>query len=183
MIIDYHTVREVSSLIGGAIDTAVEDFLENHIEHEPSITDRMLGGITVSLKGFRAKGIRWTAKTLNASGSDLQEKFYGADFMVVLNYSLPDYKVSKGFLAQAKRLINGKVDKLKRLQEQCEKMLALSPESFVFLYDKNGCESYRPLPYSAQIPIQVLIIVVPQIGFLRNIFSVLLGIGLFTLLP
>ncbi len=102
------------------------------------MTDRMLGAIEHSLAGFETNGIRWTAKTLTDHGRGSQESRYGADFMGVLNIKLPEFEVSKGFLAQAKLVRNGGIDDLQKLRQQCEGMLALSTDSFVFLYSSDG---------------------------------------------
>ncbi len=58
--------------------------------------------------------------------------------MGVLNIDLPDFKVSKGFLAQAKLLRHETVDNLEELKRQCDRMLKFSPDSFVFLYRYDG---------------------------------------------
>jgi len=102
------------------------------------MTDRMLGAIEMSLADYCVKGICWRAKTLTDRGRGSQESKYGADFMGVLNISLPEFSVSKGFLAQAKFIRNGSAGDLTELKQQCEKMLDLSPDSFVFLYGQNG---------------------------------------------
>ena len=94
----------------------------------------MLGAIEQAMHGFRVKGVSWVAKTLTDRGPGAQEKLYGADCRGVLDIDLPDFGVKKGFLAQAK-LVRSYLDIRKELQKQCEKMLALSPASFVFLYD------------------------------------------------
>ena len=133
-----HAVRAVGTRIADAINGAVSDLREGRVEHEPAMTDRMLGAIGQSLRGFEVKGIHWSAKTLTDRGPNSQEKEYGADFIGVLNIALPDFTVSKGFLAQAKLVRYGRSGDLKRLTEQCEIMLNLSPDSFVFLYGTNG---------------------------------------------
>jgi len=132
-----HAVRETAGVIAGAIDRSVKALYEKRVEQEPAMTDRMLGAIEESMHGKNIKGIKWEAKTLTDRGRGAHEKTYGADFMGVLNIDLPDFKVSKGFLAQAK-LIKAKKYDLKELKSQCEKMLTLSPDSFVFFYHTNG---------------------------------------------
>lgn len=138
MITYYHAVREAAQRIAGAIDLSVEALHEKRAEHEPAMTDRMLGAIEQSLGDYRAKGIRWSAKTLTDRGKGSQESKYGADFMGVLNISIPEFAVSKGFLAQAKLIRNGSAGNINELKQQCEKMLSLSPASFVFLYGADG---------------------------------------------
>jgi hypothetical protein len=98
----------------------------------------MIGAIEFSLDGFRTRGIRWDGKTLTDRGKGAQEAQYGADFVGVLNIDLPDFKMSKGFLAQAKLLRHDTVDDLEELKRQCHRMLNLSPDSFVFLYSRQG---------------------------------------------
>ena len=138
MIAYYHAVRGAAQQIAGAIDHSIEALREGRVEQEPAMTDRMLGAIEESLVNFRNKGIRWSAKTLTDRGSGSQESRDGADFMGVLNIALPDFTVSKGFLAQAKLIRNGSSGDLEALQRQCDKMLNLSPDSFLFLYGTHG---------------------------------------------
>lgn len=138
MIAGYHAVREVAQHIAGAIDRSVDALRERRVEQEPAMTDRMLGAIEESLKDYQAKGIRWRAKTLTDRGPGSQESRFGADFMGVLNIALPDFAVSKGFLAQAKLVRNGSAGNIQELKRQCERMLNLSPASFVFLYGPDG---------------------------------------------
>lgn len=138
MIAYYHAVREAARHIASAIDHSVSALREGRVEHEPAMTDRMLGAIEESLTDFRVKGIRWRAKTLTDRGRGSQESEYGADFMGVLNITLPEFTVSKGFLAQAKLVRNESSGDVKELKRQCDKMLNLSSDSFVFFYGQDG---------------------------------------------
>lgn len=137
MIAYRHAVRGAARRIARAINNSVMALQEGRVEQEPAMTDRMLGSIEESLRDFDVKGIRWSAKTLTDRGRGSQESEYGADFMGVLNITLPEFVVSKGFLAQAKLVKNGSSGNVKELKQQCEKMLNLSPDSFVFLYWPN----------------------------------------------
>lgn len=138
MLAYYQAVRGAATRIASAIDGSVEALRARRVEHEPAVTDRMLGAIEESLRGFTEKGIRWEAKTLTDRGRGSQESKYGADFMGVLKINLPGFRVSKGFLAQAKLVREGDAGDLDELKRQCEKMLKLSPASFVFLYSSDG---------------------------------------------
>lgn len=138
MIAYYHAVREAARHIAGAIDHSVAALRDGRVEQEPAMTDRMLGAIEESLTDYRVKGIRWSAKTLTDRGRGAQESEYGADFMGVLNIALPEFTVSKGFLAQAKLVRNDSSGDVKELKRQCDKMLNLSSDSFVFLYGQDG---------------------------------------------
>lgn len=150
-----------------AIQRSVEALREGRVEHEPAMTDRMLGTIEeivnhashtrdeanrAVLPSDSDTGqtvgelpdlnedvrVRWHAKTLTDRGRGSQESIFGADFAGVLDIQLDDYKVSKGFLAQAKLIRAGGRINRKDLVKQCEQMLGLSPASYVFLYSKRG---------------------------------------------
>ena len=132
----YGIVRESAQRLADAIDHTVQTFADGRVEQEPAFTDRMLGGIEEALREFQVKGVHWRAKTLTDRGRHAQEKKYGADFMGVLSVDFPDFKVEKGFLAQAK--IDTPLMDLRSLHSQGERMLSLSPDSFVFLYSREG---------------------------------------------
>jgi hypothetical protein len=109
------------------------------MEHEPTITDRLLAYIEDRLDGEEIAGVRWEAKTLTSLGYGAQETAHGADFFGVLELRLPGYRVSKGFLAQAKRIEPGQSLtplELGRMHTQCKKMVDRSPVSYVFIYSK-----------------------------------------------
>ena len=133
-------VRNVARRIASTADRAVEDLREGLVEQEPQLTDRLLGRIAESIEGYRSKGVRWTAKTLTDRGPGSQERQYGADFVGVLDIDLPEFKVKKGFLAQAKLLRGNGMERreFQRMLSQCEQMLRLSPDAFVFLQSVEG---------------------------------------------
>jgi hypothetical protein len=83
----------------------------------------------------------WQALTLRAgSRSAAHEKRHGADLLGVLSINTPGYKVSKGFLAQAKRAEPGEPfssAEWERLQEQCETMLQVTPDAFALIFSKK----------------------------------------------
>jgi hypothetical protein len=141
MIRDFAIVREAASRVAKAAQHATEALREGRVEQEPAFTDRMLGGIEEAMREFRTKGVTWTAKTLTDRAPGAQERQYGADFAGVLSISLPGFSVRKGFLAQAKRIEPGKTmrnDEFDRMKGQCERMLSLTPDAFVFLYAVSG---------------------------------------------
>jgi len=141
MMKDYSIIRESAARLGSAADRAIHDLLSNEVEQEHQFTDRMLGRFEEALHGFSTKGVRWSAKTLTDRGANAQETKYGADFMGVLSINLPDFSVKKGFLAQSKLLEPGfrlsKAD-CERMKKQCELMLKLSPDSFLFVYSTTN---------------------------------------------
>lgn len=86
-------------------------------------------------------GIAWKARTLRTGrGIAAEEKHHGADLMGILDLALPDYRATKGFLAQAKRAeFRQRFSKSDwdRLRSQCETMLLRTPDSFVWVYSKS----------------------------------------------
>ncbi len=132
------TIRAAAAHLAKAANRTVRSLAKGSVEHEPAFTDRMLGRIDQAMDGYVAKGIRWEAKTLTATA---QEPEFGADFAGVLNLDLNDFKVSKGFLAQAKRIEPAgymSPSTLKDMVSQCETMLRYTPEAFLFLYSIRG---------------------------------------------
>ena len=130
-------IQRSARRIAAAANRTVDDLVAGRVEHEPEFTSEMLGRMKESMNGYRVGGVYWTAKTLTSHGANAQERKFGADFMGVLDLDLPEYKVRKGFLAQAKRIdwwggMSG--DEWDRMADQCKTMLLITPESFVFVY-------------------------------------------------
>lgn len=127
--------------IGSAAKKTSEDYAEKVIPDEPTFTGALVTRIRDSLAGYSKGGITWNAKILSSHGPNTEESQFGADFLGSLALDLPDYKVRKGFLAQAKRQepdspLTGK--EWSRLQVQCERMLGFSTSSYAFVYSLNG---------------------------------------------
>jgi hypothetical protein len=134
-------VQESARRVANAASRTVPDYVASKIEEETDFTSEMLGRMKESMEGFRTRGVRWTAKTLTSHRPNAQETTFGADFIGVVSFDFPDFKISKGFLAQAKRVEpNGYIssDDWDRMVVQCKKMLWLTSESFVFLYSRTG---------------------------------------------
>lgn len=143
-------VRQVSyrEMVGGVLErfneaerVTIEDYAEDLAEHEPSITDRLLGSIRMAVNGYTEHGVVWRAKTLTYQGHGAQETRIGADFAGVLNVDVRGVKLSTGFLAQAKRIEPGKLlspKEWERFRRQCGFMLRITPAAYAFLYSKKG---------------------------------------------
>ena len=143
-------IRNAARRIAVAADAAVSDLTEGLVEQEPQLTDRMLGRIAASMQGYESKGVRWKARTLPDRGPGAEEKVFGADFVGVLDMDIPGFKVKKGFLAQAKLLRPNGMSKreFRRMVDQCNQMLDLSPASYVFVQSTDGI---RVLPATAVV--------------------------------
>jgi len=126
-----------SRKISTAARHTIEDMASGRAQQEPSITDRLIAYIQAEARANARSSFAWTAMTLTDRGRGSQEKKYGADFVGSLEIRISGFNIKKGFLAQAKKVeptdtfTNSDYAKLK---SQCEDMLRLSPDSFVFLY-------------------------------------------------
>ena len=140
MLPEYAIIREAATRIAEAASSTVQDLREHLIEHEPQFTDRMLGRIAEAMNGFRSGGVYWRAKTLTSGAPNSQEHRFGVDFLGVLSIDLPNYTVTKGFLVQAKLLgkRSFREEDRVRMLGQCQKMLSMSPASYVFTYSDSG---------------------------------------------
>ena len=140
MIKNRRLIRSSARRIAKAVDRSIEDLNDRLVEQEPHLTDRMLGRIAESMRGFEKHGVKWTAKTLTDHGPGTQEREYGADFVGVLEIDIPGYSVRKGFLAQSKLIRNNHMSsgEFNRLISQCKQMLELSPSSYVFSMSPSG---------------------------------------------
>jgi hypothetical protein len=134
-------IQDSARRIAAAANHTVDEYVASHVEHEPEFTGEMLGGMKEAMHGYITRGVRWTAKTLTSLCRNAQENIFGADFVGVVEFDLPEYRVTKGFLAQAKRIEPGEhlaTDEWNRMVQQCQKMLSVTAESFVFIYARTG---------------------------------------------
>ena len=134
-------IQSSARRIAAAANRTLDELSTRRIEEEPDFTGEMLGRMKESMEGHRIAGVRWTAKILTSHGPGAQEKKFGADFMGVLHFDLPEYKVRKGFLAQAKHIEaweTMRTDDWNRMVGQCKDMLSITPESFVLIYSVRG---------------------------------------------
>jgi len=130
-------VRSTSQRIAEAALRTVDDLKSQLVEHEPDFTGKMLGRMAEAINGYERAGITWRAKILTSLATNSQERRFGADFLGVLHLDLPEDKVRKGFLVQAKRLepkTRMPVREWDRMIDQCRTMLSISPHSYVFVY-------------------------------------------------
>ncbi len=76
----------------------------------------------------------------NRSWPGAQEVRHGTDFAGVLSIDLDDFKVQKGFLAQAKMVESTASiprSEYERMKKECDLMLHRTPDSFLFLYARD----------------------------------------------
>jgi len=131
----------VSSIVSKAAKETISAFNDRDLPGEEEITTSLVTRIHIGIDGHYINGVHWSAKILSHQGAGSEEKLFGADFLGVVRLNIMDYHVEKGFLVQAKRQEPGKELSLSewvRLREQCDKMLFISPHSYVFVYSHIG---------------------------------------------
>lgn len=154
LMLEYRFVRKLGKRIQKCADSVIERFRNNLISEEEHITSQLASKITdvffedikQSLVRKRIGKVNFEVKIYKAKGPKSEEKDIGADIGGVVEIDFPDYQVKKAYLAQAKlcKIRQGKyssgefVCQDPKLQEQCEKMLKITPDSFVFLYSTKG---------------------------------------------
>lgn len=143
---------EFAARLASATTRVVRDYDDEDVVGEPAFSDQLCGRLKEALEDFETPTIRWQvdvaahlkgyghlrARTLTPWK---EEPELGADIVMVLDVDTPDFAVRKGFLAQTKRLDPGKwiePGEHRRLIEQCERMLYVTPASMVFLYSTGG---------------------------------------------
>lgn len=136
---------QITGRILGAIEDRVERVSASlHHADDLSYSSAPMEAIDTNSKDrvqSRAYGpISWKARTLRTGrGIAAEEKRHGADLMGILNLNLIDYRVKKGFLAQAKRAEPNQLFTRKewnRLCLQCDIMLCRTSQSFVWIYSR-----------------------------------------------
>ena len=139
-------VKVIASQMAGAADGVIADYDDREFPDEPTLTAEIARAVRNSLRsdesedGFVFNGVSWRAHVLRTGrGRAAEEKRHGADLMGVLDIAVPDYRVKKGFLVQAKkeRSLGSNKNEWERLRNQCETMLRRTPESFVFVYSPS----------------------------------------------
>lgn len=129
-------IRKTTHIIASAADETTLAYNKGRVQDETTFTGSLITKIEEKINGLEINQFKWEAMTLIPQS---QEKIYGADFLGVLTVDISDCKLSKGFLVQAKMEKNLKI---KELKEQCDKMLQISPDSFVFVYNEEGVKIY-----------------------------------------
>lgn len=130
-------VRKAVNRVSRAAKETLRDLEEGRVRQEPSFTDRLITNIQSELNGRTIAGVTWSAVTLGDRGPKSPESEIGADFLAVVRFNLQQFTVSKGFLAQAKLIEPAgsfPTAESARLKSQCERMLQITPDSYVFLY-------------------------------------------------
>jgi hypothetical protein len=130
-----HFVETTVSVISKEIRAVVQRHRDGLVADEEDFTSKMLGRIESRLDGTQIDGLRWDARVLKKT---VEEPHVGADLLGVLTSRADEFRIDKGFLAQAKLYGHHRKPARKKLLAQCEAMLAHSGASYVFLYRLDG---------------------------------------------
>ena len=127
--------------------------ISGEIADEDDFTSRLADRIEQAIDGFYLDGIRWQVSTrkLKWRGRLSEESRVGADLGVVIRMSGVGFDVRKGYLIQGKLVkdmsldltIRSPFEKNDRVIDQCTKMLAVTPESYVWFYTPAGVSVLR----------------------------------------
>ncbi|HUD48224.1 MAG TPA: hypothetical protein VMR33_15435 [Candidatus Baltobacteraceae bacterium] len=134
-------IQDSARRIADAANRAVDDYIMADAENQAEFTGIMLGRIKTAMDGHSNRGVRWTAKTLTSHSPNARDNTVTADFLGVVEFELPEYRVKKGFLAQVRRIERGlpmAPHEWDRLADQCKQMLAITAESYVFVCARSG---------------------------------------------
>lgn len=133
--------RKAAHAADRAVSAAMQKYADGLVTDEDDITGALIGRLD---SAFDAKigGVTWSSSILrHRKGVAAQEKQAGADMLFHVSIKTPQLTYSKGVLIQSKRVdenVEMTVAGHKDLIGQCNKMLDITPASFVFNYTKSG---------------------------------------------
>jgi hypothetical protein len=124
-----------------AVTLIMGDYSAGNLTDEDDISAALVGGLRTKFSG-QIDGLTWSSSIVrHRKGTANEENRVGADIVIHVSLNTPTQKYSKGTLVQAKRtepqhrMAN---TEFANLQNQCNKMLAITPASFVFNYAKGA---------------------------------------------
>lgn len=143
---------QLADKLADATSRVAEDYKEEDVSGEEDFSSQLCGRLKGTLESYETESMIWQVRTAEAHEARgwikarslskvSEEPIYGADIIMVMDASGPGYQVKKGFLAQAKRLEEGKylrANDYNKLRGQCHDMLKVTSSSYVFLYGTTG---------------------------------------------
>jgi hypothetical protein len=123
------------------IQRAMQSYKEGLVVDEDDLTGVVAGNLQSELQG-RTGHLTWSVSILrHRRGTAAEERQIGADMLIHVSLNTDTISYSKGALIQAKRIephaVMRRVD-YDELLSQCDRMLAVTPASFVFAYARRG---------------------------------------------
>lgn len=133
--------RKAARAADRAVSAAMRKYADGQVTDEDDITGVLIGRLD-SAFNENIGGVTWCSAILrHRSGVAAQEKKAGADMLFHVSIRTPQLTYSKGVLIQSKRVDEDAEMTTaghKELIGQCNKMLDITPASFVFNYTKSG---------------------------------------------
>lgn len=134
-------LRDAARAADRAVRAAMLKYSNGMVTDEDDITGVLIGRLDAAFDD-KIGGINWSSSILrHRKGVAAQEKKVGADMLFHVSIKTPQLTYSKGILIQSKRVDKGTAMTAKDHSEllgQCDKMLGITPASFVFNYTKSG---------------------------------------------
>jgi hypothetical protein len=132
--------RKAAHAADYAVRASMQKYADGLVTDEDDITGALIGRLD-SAFDRKIGGISWSSSILrHRKGVAAQEKSTGADMLFHVSIMTSQLSYSKGVLIQSKRVDEGAemtATRHKELIEQCDKMLNITPASFVFNYTKS----------------------------------------------
>ncbi|MDH6166271.1 hypothetical protein M2282_001412 [Variovorax boronicumulans] len=133
--------RKAARAADRSVKAAMQKYADGLVADEDDITGALIGRLDSAFDG-KIGGITWSSSILrHRKGGAAQEKKAGADMLFHVSINTPQLTYSKGVLIQSKRVDeDAQMTSAghKELIKQCNKMLDITPASFVFNYTKSG---------------------------------------------
>lgn len=133
--------RQAAHAADRAVTAAMQKYANEEVTDEDDITGVLIGRLDAAFDE-KIGGVTWSSSVLrHRKGVAAQEKKAGADMLFHVSIETPQLTYSKGVLIQSKRIDEGAAmtgPGHKELIGQCDKMLNITPASFVFNYTKSG---------------------------------------------
>ncbi|MGG4604634.1 hypothetical protein ACLPHM_07565 [Paenalcaligenes sp. Me131] len=133
--------REAAHAADRAVSAAMAKYASGYITDEDDITGALIGRLDAAFDE-NIGGVNWSSSILrHRKGVAAQEKKTGADMLFHVSIETPQLTYSKGVLIQSKRVDDGvemTASSHKELLSQCDKMLNITPDSFIFNYTKSA---------------------------------------------
>lgn len=144
--------EELAKKLTRAAEDVSADYTEEDVIGEEDFSSQLCGRLKETLRDFETNTMVWQVRTAESEKGFarirartlhkvVEEPLFGADIVMTIEAVGSNFEVKKGFLAQAKRLEQGKrlnTRDYNQLKKQCRDMLAVTPASFVFLYSTTG---------------------------------------------
>ena len=133
--------KQAAHIADSAVNATMLKYSEELVTDEDDITGVLIGQLDAAFN-CKVDGIVWSSSILrHRKGRAAQEKKVGADMLIHVSFKTPELTYSKGILIQSKR-VDERTSMSERehteLRRQCNKMLDVTPASFVFNYAKSG---------------------------------------------